>query len=538
VTTRLGIDFGTANTVVAWWNEATDQGEPIPLEGVDVLQEAGRGVTQRVVPSLVAYEHGGSRRWLGAQVTGHPELRSRSDVTVFEHTKSNVTGNIVDIPRAVGGRKVTGREAATRFVGDLMALAVLAVGDDDVEVVATAPVETFDTYRDWLVREVSEGLGPVRLRVVDEATAAAVGYSARLSPGDVFGVFDFGAGTLDVSVVRVQDGETAGGGSGVRTVAKVGLDLGGRHIDALLAEHTAGPAGLPRDDVAYNRVFRHWLAAAEQAKITLAAADRALLRAVDPATGAGYRTEVTRRDFEQLLDDRDVRGRIFRAVRTVCEKAAAKGYRAERIAKVFLVGGSSLLPTVQDVLRLQFGPDVLELDRPLEAVAAGAAGIAGGRELHDHIQHDYAIRHIDPRTGAFAFETLVEAGAPYPTDEPVTTLTVKAVHEGQQRLGLAIYEQTHATSGDARPEREIVFDEAGGARTVQVTPQQRQERTMVWLNQDHPTFLEAPDPPCRAGEDRFRLDFRVDHQKRLTVSAFDLERRLWVLDRQPVVRLA
>jgi hypothetical protein len=59
----------------------------------------------------------------------------------------------------------------------------------------------------------------------------------------------------------------------------------------------------------------------------------------------------------------------------------------------------------------------------------------------------------------------------------------------------------------------------------------------LWLNEDSPTFLEA-DPPAAAGVDRFRLDFRIDAQKRLTVSAFDIERRLWVLDGHPVVQLA
>jgi hypothetical protein len=69
-----------------------------------------------------------------------------------------------------------------------------------------------------------------------------------------------------------------------------------------------------------------------------------------------------------------------------------------------------------------------------------------------------------------------------------------------------------------------------------MTPQRRQERAMIWLNEDSPTFLEA-EPPARAGTDRFRLEFRVDQQKRLVVSAFDLHRMTYVLDRVPVVQL-
>ena len=536
MTARIGIDFGTANTVVARWDEARGRGEPVPLDGVDLSRAAGSGVTQRVVPSLVAYSHTSQQRWLGAQVTARPELLSDPDVTVFQSTKSNVTGRAIDVARTVGDRKITARAAATQFLGDVTALAVLNVGAEDLEIVATAPVEAFDTYRDWLVREVGAGIGGARLRVVDEATAAAVGYSARMSPGDVFCVVDFGAGTLDVSVVRVED-PAGTAGAGVRAIAKVGLDLGGNHIDALLAEHTAAEARLPHGDpLTYNRVFRNLLLAAESAKVALTDGVETEIAATDPVTGKAYRAGLDRPRFERLLRDKDVLGRVNRALRKALENAAAKGYPADGFAGVFLVGGTCLIPAVQDLVHLQFEPDRVHLDRPLEAVAAGAAGIAGGRELHDHIQHDYAIRHVAARSGAYEYETLVEAGTPYPTAEPVKSITIKAIHHGQRRLGLAIHELTHATGGGGA-DLEIVFDARGGARTVPVTAQQRQERSSLWLNEDSPTFLEA-DPPAAAGVDRFRLDFHIDAQKRLTVSAFDIERRRWVLDGHPVVQLA
>lgn len=57
MTARIGVDFGTANTVVARWDEAAGRGEPVPLDGIDLVGEAGAGVTQRVIPSLIAYGH-------------------------------------------------------------------------------------------------------------------------------------------------------------------------------------------------------------------------------------------------------------------------------------------------------------------------------------------------------------------------------------------------------------------------------------------------------------------------------------------------
>ncbi|XRQ12088.1 Hsp70 family protein [Actinomadura welshii] len=531
MTTRIGIDFGTANTVVAGWDHALDRGSPIPLPGLDLTRDGGRGVDQRVVPSRIAFSAADERRWVGAQVT--PAMTGDPGIEVFQSAKSAVTGRTVDIPRRLGGdRTVTAREAATRFLSDVMASAVLAVDAGDLEIVATAPVESFDTYRDWLVREVGEDAGGARLRVLDEATAAAVGYSARLNPGEVFLVFDFGAGTLDTSVVKVLDPSNATAGAAVRTISKAGLDLGGDHIDALLAEHAAEQAAVPLGDAeAYNRVFRDLLRSAEKAKVALTEAESAVIEA------GPHRVEIGRAEFEGLLRKRDVLGRVSRALRKTLDGAAAKGFPAAEITKVFLVGGTSLIPAVQDVLALQFPPDILHLDRPLEAVAAGAAGIAGGYELSDHIQHDYAIRHVNRDTGVYEFETLVEAGTEYPTPEPVKQLTIKAIRDGQKHLGIAVYELAHASQREASTDLEIMFDANGGARTVAVTAQRLQERSRLWLNEDSPTFLEA-DPPAEAGVDRFRLDFRVDAQKRLTVSAYDLRRNTLVLDRQPVVRLS
>lgn len=252
------------------------------------------------------------------------------------------------------------------------------------------------------------------------------------------------------------------------------------------------------DTAAYNRVFRRLLRSAEAAKTALTHATTAVVEASDPETGELYRTDFSRHDFETLLRERDVLGRVGRALRKTLDSASSAGYPAEEISQVFLVGGSSLMPAVQELLRWQFAPEVLRLDRPLEAVAAGAAGIAGGYELHDHIQHDYAIRHVNRDTGVYEFEPLVRAGSEYPTEEPVRTLTIKAIRDGQRNLGLAVYELAHATYRDAGADLEIVFDADGGARTVAVTAQHRQEHSQLWLNEDNPTFLEAEPPAARA----------------------------------------
>ena len=537
MTMRVGVDFGTANTVIARWDEAAGRGEPVPLPGLDLVRDGAAGVTQRVVPSLIAFSRHGEQRWTGARVTADPRLLADSTVTVFQSMKTHVTGRAVDIPRTVGDQKITSRMAAAQFLADVTAAVILAVDSADLELVATAPVEAFDAYRDWLTGEVSLGAGAARLRLVDEATAAAVGYQARMSPGDVFCVFDFGAGTLDISVTRVMEPEAAGRGPAVRVLAKAGLDLGGQHIDGLLAEWAASRAQLPQADAAARgRMFRQLLAGAERAKIELGRAGQAVIAAADPVTGAEVSVPVTRAEFDSLLREKDILGRAGRGLRKALDDAAGRGYPAADISAVFLTGGSSMIAAVRDMVALQFDPAIIHLDRPLEAVAAGAAAIAGGQELYDHIQHDYAIRYVGA-DGDYEFRTLVPAGTRYPAADPVTSLTIQPVHQQQHRLGIAIYELAHATYRDAGAELEIIYDADGGARTEVVGVQDRQEQAMRWLNEDSPTFLRA-DPPAATGTDRFRLDFRIDTRKCLTVSAFDLERKTWVLDRQPVVRLA
>jgi molecular chaperone DnaK (HSP70) len=372
---------------------------------------------------------------------------------------------------------------------------------------------------------------------VDEATAAAVGYAARMDPGDAFGVLDFGAGTLNVVVVRVVAAGRAGAGAGVRVVAKSGIDLGGADIDLLLARHAADQLGLPRTGASTrDRRFRRLLTSAEEAKITLTTSETAVVSA-----GRSGDVEITRRTFEDLLREHRMLGRAGQALRRTLDQAAASGYPSSSLMGLFLVGGTCLIPAVQRLVLDQFDPDLVRLDRPLEAVAAGAARLAGGHELHDHIQHDYAIRHRNPATGRYDFEPLATAGTAFPTKEPVHSLTIQAARRGQTKFGVAIYELAHATAGtrDAAPSGglELVFDAEGNASAVPVTPRRHAERSQRWLNETAPTTLRA-DPPAEPGTDRFRLEFRIDERRRLTLSAFDMECGRWILDHHPVVELS
>jgi hypothetical protein len=173
-------------------------------------------------------------------------------------------------------------------------------------------------------------------------------------------------------------------------------------------------------------------------------------------------------------------------------------------------------------------------DRPLDAVARGAAAFIAGVDFYDHIQHDYAIRYVNPQKGVYEYRVIVEKGTSYPTPEPVTRLSVKSSFDGQSQLRLAIYEMGEQKTQVSPVE--LVFDPTGAARILPVTPQEVQDRSLFWMNEHNPTFLVA-DPPGKQGEARFEVEFRIDPNKRLTITAQDLLSGQLALKDHPVIRL-
>ncbi|RMF67814.1 MAG: Hsp70 family protein, partial [Calditrichaeota bacterium] len=159
-----------------------------------------------------------------------------------------------------------------------------------------------------------------------------------------------------------------------------------------------------------------------------------------------------------------------------------------------------------------------------------------GVDFYDHIQHDYAVQYVDRQKGDYDYRVIVKRGTPYPTSEPVARLTIKAAHADQTQLGIAIYElgATRARRNDQPVE--LVFDVSGAARVVQVTPDEENRRTRFWINEHAPTFLRA-DPPAAAGQPRFEVEFSVDANKRLLISARDLQTGRQIYRDFPVVKL-
>lgn len=113
---------------------------------------------------------------------------------------------------------------------------------------------------------------------------------------------------------------------------------------------------------------------------------------------------------------------------------------------------------------------------------------------------------------------------------------IKASYDGQRQLGLAIFEMGHQRQ-QSHQEMELVFDPSGAARIVQVTPAEQEERLQFWMNEHTPTFLVA-DPPGKQGDPRFEVEFNVDANKRLTITARDVLTGRLTHQNYPVIRLS
>jgi molecular chaperone DnaK (HSP70) len=529
---RLAVDFGTSNTVVAVWDEARREGLPLFIPDYGVRRasagEDGEGVA--LVPSLIHYAEG-NRRWLGQQVHQHNLYESEG---TFRWMKRYIAHRS-PIKRRLHGGEVSYLDAGRDFLAAVLASATAQLDLHGEEIALTVPVEAFEHYENWLAG-VAEAAGLPRFRLIDEPSAAALGYGTHIQPGHVYLIFDFGGGTLDVAVVLIEEQEAVAGGRRCRVLGKAGVELGGMVLDGWLFQEVLRRNNRRDSDDDVRRLSRALLAECERAKERLSVQERAEVAVVDPHSGAVLSTELTRGDFEAVLDQHEAFTKIDGTVRRALNMARERGYDEDSVRAVLMVGGSSLIPSVQRAVQRMFGRERVMLHRPLDAVARGAAAFVAGVDFYDHIQHDYAIRFVNPKKGGYDYRPLVARGTPYPTAAPVARLTVKATYDGQPQLGISIFELGERRAAQGGGPVELVFDPSGAARVVAVAPDEEDRRTYFWINEHTPTFLTA-DPPARQGEARFEVEFGIDGNKRLLITARDLVTGQVTHRDYPVVKL-
>ena len=525
---RLAIDFGTSNTIVACWDSATEIGQTLTIPDYSHLYQQGQEKIA-VIPSLIHYS-ADRRQWLGQQVIERNLHKSQG---TFRWMKRYI-GNRSPIKRRIGDRQISHFDAGKDFLKTVLLFAATELNLDNEEVAFTVPVEAFEHYENWL-GEVALDAGMPRIRLIDEPSAAALGYGAHIQPGDVYLIFDFGGGTLDVAVVLIEEeSDNLASGRRCRILGKAGYDLGGTTLDQWLFQDVLRQIGRNDTDDEIRQLSQAILVECEQAKIELSHADYADITIMNPHTGAVLSAEFSRSQFEDILEENEAFNRLNQTIRRALNDARERGYTEDQIKAVLLVGGSSQIPSVQRSLKRIFGKERVLLHRPLDAVARGAAAFVAGVNFYDHIQHDYAIRYRNSQTGEFDYRTLVKRGTSYPSETAIATLTIKASHDEQNQLGLALFEL--GSSYRSTAPMELVFDPSGAARLSNLSPETEEDRRYFWMNENSPTCLNA-SPSVKKGDACFRVEFAIDGNKRLLMTARDLKSGKLTHQNYPVIRL-
>ncbi|MFQ5931369.1 MAG: Hsp70 family protein [Nitrospiraceae bacterium] len=526
---RLAVDFGTSNTVLATWDEAKQEGLPLHVPDYGRFYLHGNRQVP-VIPSLIHYASD-RQRWLGDQVL---QLNLYKSGRTFRWMKRYI-GHRSPAKVRLDGQELSHAVAGRDFLSTVLAFAAADLDLQGEEIALTVPVEAFEHYEDWLT-SVAEATGMRRFRLIDEPSAAALGYGALIQPGDVYLIFDFGGGTLDVAVVLIEEEGATARGRRCRVLGKAGSDVGGMTIDQWLFQEVLRRSGRIDADDEVRQISNALLVECERAKERLSDHDRADVSVVNPDTGMVLSAEFTQGQFVELLDQHEAFTRMDQTIRRAVNTARERGYAEEDIKAVLMVGGSSLIPSVQSTVRRIFGRQRVMVDCPLDAVARGAAAFVAGVDFYSHIQHDYAIRHVNPEKDDYDYRIIIKRGTPYPSKDLVGRITAKATYDGQERLGIAIFEVGERRRPSSDQPVELVFDPSGAARVTQITPDEEDRRTYFWMNEHSPTFLIA-DPPAGQGEPRFELEFSIDGNKRLLITAHDLQTGQVTHRDYPVVKL-
>jgi molecular chaperone DnaK (HSP70) len=544
------LDLGTTNSALARWDEAVGQPQLVELPAVcrqprgDEPLEAPRMVPTAVHlldrPGVLArvgewMAPGRVRRAL----IGRLALERNRDDSLPAFVPAFKPALVAEPMRPLGrlGRRpVTAREAAAAYLRELLAEARRETGERVRDLVVTAPVSAFETYRAE-VQLALRRLGVRRVRFLDEPVAAALGYGVGLSRDRRALVVDVGGGTMHVVLVALSARGALAGQA--RVLAKKGRFLGGNAVDGWVLEEACRLAGLPAPEADGDEASRFWrrlmIAEACRVKEAVHFDDTAVFRVVPPGLGAREARPLsfTRAQLAALLEANG----FYRGLEACLEAVLADARASvDEIDDVLLVGGSTLLPGVFSRIEARFGRPRIRAWHPFEAVALGAACYAADRAFAaDFIVHDYAFVTHEPGTGKAQHTIVVPRGTRFPTPPDLwkrQLVPTCSLGEPESVFRLVICEVEKA-DGEGR---RFVWDAAGDLRKVGGAG--GQDEVVVPLNASSPTlgYLDPPHDP-RDRRPRLEIAFGVSEERWLVATVHDLLTRKELMREEPVVRL-